>query len=72
MGVLEHILTALVSGVKKKEIKFPIDQKCTHHIITYKTNTVYIDRTKADLPFVIDQLEKMLPQDGIDVVYFNA
>lgn len=41
-------------------------------MITYKTNTVYIERTRADLPFIIGQVEKMLPQDGIDSVYFNA
>ena len=72
MEFLEAILNSIVNDAKKKEMKFPIDQKCTHHIITYKTNTVYIDRTKADLPFIVDQIEKMLPQEGIDVVYFNA
>ena len=71
MNFLEAVLDALADG-KKKGIEAPIDQGCTHHMITYKTNTVYIERTKADLPFIIGQVEKMLPQDGIDSVYFNA
>lgn len=72
MGFLDSIIEAMASGTVKKVQKPEIfDQGYTHHIVTFKTNTVYIDKVELGDKSLADGIMASLAPYGNEP-WFNA